>query len=702
MNVKAKILLVLMALSMFTLVVTGFFAFMTINAIGGYAERSSTVLGATAVADSTAALRDSTKEYLLQIASDQASISNILFMNVEDELLIARAQADALRSGTLAPGPGYTSFSGGIQPGREQPSLIYTVPGFQGSAYPGERSELEAMTGIFDAIGSVNPDLSTIYAATGSGMLLTLPPASYNEPGFDPRTRGWYTNAIVSEGTVWTGPYVDVTGAGLIMTCSALVNGTNEDPDPWVIATDVTVDTINAEILDWTFGESGYAILIDDRGNVISRPGMAAGNASWDQEFHTENVFEAEDPELRAIGMDMLQGNTGVGQVTVNGSAKFVAYAPIESLHWSIAVVMPLDEVVAPVVATGQKITDASSETRGQITAQTDLAGSIFIVLFFVVLALVIAFSVQLSRVMTRPVEALNNGTLALGRGDLGYRVDIRTGDEFEDLAGSFNRMASDLKKNMEELEKTTAEKERYAREMEIARSIQQSFLPQAVPEIKGFEIAVLSLPAMEVGGDFYDFIPVKDGRWGFAIADVSGKGVSAALFMALSRTLIGISGRADRDPLSAISRANRLIASQSNSCMFVTLFYGVLDPASGVFSYVNAGHNPPLLVRADPAGISSLRAGGIALGVVEDADLEEKEVRLSRGDYLVMFTDGVTEAADPEHRLFGDERLNEWLLRHRGLPVQEMVPALAEELQKFARGAPQSDDITLVVLRMR
>jgi sigma-B regulation protein RsbU (phosphoserine phosphatase) len=359
-------------------------------------------------------------------------------------------------------------------------------------------------------------------------------------------------------------------------------------------------------------------------------------------------------------------------------------------------------KIVAPSIKTESNIFEATRISSQHIEAQTTWILEIFFGLFIIILTVVILLSLLLARIITRPVELLRQGTVALGKGDLDYHLTIETGDEFEVLAQSFNMMAADLKKNIEDLRLTTAEKERYAKEMEIAKEIQDNFLPEFTPTIPGIELAATTLPAMEIGGDLYDFIPVQTNLWGLAIADVSGKGVSAALFMALCSTVIRVSGGAEADPSVVLERANQLIYADGRSSMFITIFYGVLDPANRKFSYVNAGHNPPMLVRGTPPEVRTLEEGRcIALGVVPEVTITCSELALECGDLIVMYTDGVTEAFNPQDEEFGEERLMKYLKMHRNDPVREIINGLVDEVRSFCGSRAQSDDITLVIVRV-
>jgi sigma-B regulation protein RsbU (phosphoserine phosphatase) len=317
-----------------------------------------------------------------------------------------------------------------------------------------------------------------------------------------------------------------------------------------------------------------------------------------------------------------------------------------------------------------------------------------------ILFAAVTVLSILFAQIITRPVEELRRGSEAIGTGDLEYRVRIATGDEFEDLATSFNTMAANLKDYMDELRRTTAEKERFAKELEIAKGIQQSFLPDSAPEIAGIELVARNVPALEVGGDFYDFIPVALDRWGLVIADVSGKGVPAALFMALSRTLIRASTLVNADPADSIGQANRMIYEDSKSDMFVTLFYAILDSRAMTLDYVNAGHNPPLLLQGESSAVVLLKAKGIALGVIDEVDLQSVRVDLKPGDVLVLYTDGVTEAINDREEEFGEERLLKIITENRTRPAQEILDRILSAITAFAGDRPQYDDITIMILR--
>jgi sigma-B regulation protein RsbU (phosphoserine phosphatase) len=253
-------------------------------------------------------------------------------------------------------------------------------------------------------------------------------------------------------------------------------------------------------------------------------------------------------------------------------------------------------------------------------------------------------------------------------------------------------------------LYQVAVEKGRMERELQMAREVQASLLPRETPQVDGWEFVARWQPAREVAGDFYDFIPADGGRLGLVIGDVSDKGMHAALFMALTRSIVRASVAQASSPADGIAHANRLICADSTGGMFVTLFYALLDPGAGEITYVNAGHNPPLLIRGggDPEEdvLALLRPTGMALGVVDDFPFEQRTVCLAPGDLILLYTDGVTDAKDERSEQFGMERVRRVLLNYRNVPAVHVVTALDRAIAGFTGATAQFDDIAMVVVR--
>jgi sigma-B regulation protein RsbU (phosphoserine phosphatase) len=239
-------------------------------------------------------------------------------------------------------------------------------------------------------------------------------------------------------------------------------------------------------------------------------------------------------------------------------------------------------------------------------------------------------------------------------------------------------------------------------KDLALGQQIQIGLLPESSPSLPGWEFASFYQAAREVGGDFYDFIELSEDprRLGMLIADVAGKGVPAALFMARGSTMIRTTALAKRSPRAALSLANRLMMQGRKADLFLTAFYAVLDTESGHLTYTNAGHNPPLWFRYGKGQIQELRAQGIVLGIFKEVELEDLEVSVAPGDYLVFYTDGVTEAMNASHDLFGQDRLEAAMNASKGASAKEVLDAIVRAIQGFTGDIPQSDDLTLFVVR--
>jgi len=310
-------------------------------------------------------------------------------------------------------------------------------------------------------------------------------------------------------------------------------------------------------------------------------------------------------------------------------------------------------------------------------------------------------FGVRITAGVTQAVRQLHEGTRRLAAGDLDTQIEIPNEDEFGDLADSFNSMAAAVKRGRE----VAVARERLESELNMAREIQQRLLPDSMPELPGFDVAGLSLPSRQVGGDYFDFIDLGKGVTGIAVADVSGKGIPAAMLM--SNLQASLQGQIihSNHPAEITGRMNELLVRATEPHMFATFFCAVLDPVSAHFTYTNAGHNPPMLCSAD-GGSRELTAGGLILGMLPAQTYDQEEIQLAPGDVVVLFTDGISEAAsteDPEpaqEEQFGEERLLEIVLAKRSKSAGEIKDAVMQAVSDFTRGFGQSDDITLVLIK--
>ena len=316
------------------------------------------------------------------------------------------------------------------------------------------------------------------------------------------------------------------------------------------------------------------------------------------------------------------------------------------------------------------------------------------------------------NRLIVRPVQQLTKAADSYiterSRGDGGSlameQLEIRTGDEIETLAGAMKKMERDINDYILNLAQITAEKERIGAELSIATEIQASMLPRIFPpfpERRDLNIYATMNPAREVGGDFYDFFLVDETHLAIAVADVSGKGVPAALFMVIAKTLIKDRACSMAKPGDIFTWVNQQLCESNQAGLFVTAWLGIIDLKTGLVEYVNAGHNPPLVALGGENFTYLKQKSGFILAGLEGFTYETSTFRMDHGDRIFLYTDGVTEAMNRQDELFGEKRLLAWMSQNRGAAPEEALHGLREEIAVFADGAEQYDDITMLMFEL-
>ena len=312
-----------------------------------------------------------------------------------------------------------------------------------------------------------------------------------------------------------------------------------------------------------------------------------------------------------------------------------------------------------------------------------------------------------LKRILLRPIAIIRQNAFDFANNDaqLTDTLDqVQTGDELQELAQSVSTMEHVIIQYIAHVKRVTAEKERIGAELDIATHIQSSMLPcifPAFPERKEFDVYASMNPAKEVGGDFYDFFMVDEGHLAIVMADVSGKGVPAALFMVIGKTLIKDHTQPGVSLGEVFSEVNNLLCASNSEGMFITAFEGVLDLATGEFRYVNAGHEAPFLHREGSFQAYKIKPGFVLAGM-EDMQYREGVLTLEPGDKIFQYTDGVTEATNAHNELYGKERLDAVLNRNGERRPDEIIDAVKKDVDSFVGDAPQFDDITMLCLEYK
>jgi sigma-B regulation protein RsbU (phosphoserine phosphatase) len=347
----------------------------------------------------------------------------------------------------------------------------------------------------------------------------------------------------------------------------------------------------------------------------------------------------------------------------------------------------------------------------GSVLGSAVVAGVGLSIAFFLLIALLAVISaIFLTRSITGAVHHLYEGTRRVEAGDFDHEIPITGRDQLGDLSKSFNQMTGSIR----ELLRVSAEKQRLDQEMKIAAAVQARLFPRSIPKSEKLEIAKgVCIPARAVSGDYFDLLDVAPGVIGIAVADVCGKGVSAALMMANLQANLRGQALAYRDAYNLrphpvkriVERVNQQVAESVMDASYITFFYAEFDEQHSTFRYTNAGHNPPLLVRAVERGgarVERLERGGTVLGLFCDVEYEEGELQLESGDALVAFTDGLVEARNPSGEEFGEERLIHILLKCARLSAANIEAQILRAVEDWTAEAEQEDDLTLVILKVR
>ena len=318
-------------------------------------------------------------------------------------------------------------------------------------------------------------------------------------------------------------------------------------------------------------------------------------------------------------------------------------------------------------------------------------------VLLISALLIVLILYRVLRRNINQPIDRLTRMADQISHGDLDLTIRLDKPSELARLASAFNRMKTDIKNHLLQLAKISGEKERIESELAIAHTIQASALPQEFPQNENFEVVASMTPAREIGGDFYDFFPIDGDHYAFVMADVSGKGITAALYMMSAKAMIKNMLQAGYPLTEAMGRVNRGLCDNHARGMFVTAFIGILNLKTGEVNYVNAGHCPPLIrTKQGYAYLDVVR--NLMLGVTPTYQYESGSFRLRNNNRLFLYTDGVTEAQTKTEKLFGPDRLVK-ALNQKDLSLPDTLTHIRGQIRRFVHGAPQSDDVTMMVL---
>lgn len=547
-------------------------------------------------------------------------------------------------------------------------------------------ARLAGASAMFDNILAHEENISLAYIVLENGMVLSSADTFYPEvEKADMRTRDWYRNAMVSGDIYWSELYAGTDGRNYVTVAIPVYYG---EQVFGVVAFDLRVSEISEVVLNKTDASFTDAFIIGADKKVL---------------LSTEDVnVTTQSEEYKAVSeqVDFSASAHGCYQ----GASIIAGYAQIEETGWILVNCLDYNQVVEPVRKVEATVEMSSEAMQDAMSRQIFGIIAFFVLCLALVFAAVLFVSQKLAGKITEPVDILAAGARELGSGNLKHVIPDLGGDELGMLAQSFNGMSLRMREYIENLTAVTAEKERIGAELDVAKHIQASMLPSifpAFPERPELDIYATMTPAKEVGGDFYDFFLVDDDRLAMVMADVSGKGVPAALFMVIAKTLIKNVAQTGLSPRDVLEKVNNQLCVGNEAEMFVTVWLGILEISTGKLTCANAGHEYPVLKRMGSDYELVKDKHGFVLAGMEGSRYKEYELQMEPGDRLFLYTDGVAEATDAHNELYGTVRMLDALNRNKEVNCENLLHCMKEDIDTFVGEAPQFDDITMLSLEL-
>ena len=511
----------------------------------------------------------------------------------------------------------------------------------------------------------------SIYAHRVNGQIESY---QEGEDGFNYFCMDWYLGPKLLDRPCWTEPFFadpeDPNSNIIASYCKPLRD--TEGNFVGSISVDISLEWLSRTIEAIKPYPNSYAIMIGEGGTLYIHPGE---QNSFSASIFTKTLIEP-NPDLSELGHAMLRGETGMREMAAMDEDCFVFYEPLGETGWSVALFCPKDDIFAGFM-------------QFQITILIIVLLGLLLMRLFIVL--IIAGEL-------RPLRRLAAQTDTIAKGNFNQTLpDFDRIDEIGQLSHSFTDMQQALINYIQELKSSTAAKAALENELQVATDIQMSMLPRVFPpfpERKDIDLYASMTPAKEVGGDLYNYL-LREGCLYFAVGDVSGKGVPAALFMAQATRLFRTLAGEGLCPAEIATRMNSGLCEGNDTMMFVTMFIGVIHLDSGLMEYCNCGHNPPML----GGEFIQLKHKNRPLGLFDDMPFQCENIPDIRGKQLLVYTDGLNEAMNPEHEQFGDERIIEILAQCKELTACQVVEKLREAIEQHRNGAEPNDDLTLLCM---
>lgn len=698
-SIEQKVVALVLGVSFIALFMTGAATGFGMYKIVREIKYVNASMGNQAADESRMALEELTIEELSLVAENKAQYLETLFDKYESHLNILSGYVgsiynlpDIYKEQQFV----MMSLSDSVSP----IAHVAYAPGVDAEALESETALLANVGGYLSGVSTSDSIITDAYVGTESGILFLSSSKQRLkiQDDYDHRTRNWYTIAKNSGEFSISEAYDDAYGRGKIISFSMPIY--NESGEFLGVAgLNVLAEGFKGLLKADEATDCEFVIISQDENVVVSNDYREEKKNDIIDEFVSDNESNAQ------IKDNIFNKQYGTDVIEYRGRQIYVSHQKLSEQGWIVLAYVAMDEAVAPSLMIKENIINLADNSVISVTQYVLLVVILVMFVLIVVLVITYIFGNIISKKITRPIVTLTDNVKEISHGNLKFNYDIKTDDEIQDLADAFRNMTTELDEHMSKMQDELKEKERRRAELEIAKKIQMSILPKDFASFTNameFEISATIRAAKGVAGDFYDFFMVDKDHLAIVIADVSGKGVPAALFMMITKSLIDNRTKQCMTAGEILTEVNKELCASNEAGMFVTAFLGILNIRTGEFQYSNAGHMPPLIYRYKRGFEWLYVTTNLFLAGMDDTEYKTDRAVLGSGDMILLYTDGVTEAVNTDKKQFGKDGLYNLIGKFAAehMTLDEIIALIMEDIDEFAMGVEQKDDITMLITR--
>ena len=706
-SLGGKILLAMIVLVLGMLIVAGTIFAFAMRRVSDTLVSSNQSLNETIGEKSSVYMTEQSQKRLLELAGEKADIADNLFSEFERGVCTVASVAEQIYSNPALYGERTVPLPDPEKDGELTIQVLYSAN--TDPADPEIEQELSLIGNVQDVLLAVNEnqdEIASIYVATESGFMVQadyIPAKKFDESGnlmpLEAKERPWYQGAAETGNPFFTPVTKDAHTPRLAIMCGVPVYSDGELRG--VAGAGMYLDDMEDLVQSVDLGGSGNACIINRSGQVLFSTYEEGTLAAVTD---AQDLRLSGDKALAEMAEKAVDGGAGVAQLSVDGIPSYAAYAPMKTVGWSMIVFLSQEAVETPTTRLLASMDAMTDQTLQDSTSHIQKANYLLLGLLAAAIIIALTASFFLSRHIVKPIRMLTEEVGSMEGDNLDFTWNLDTGDETQALADSFQSLTQRMKAYIRDIETITADRERISTELSLATRIQGSMLPSIFPPFPNrpeIDLYAVMEPAKEVGGDFYDFFLIDEDHLCLVMADVSGKGIPAALFMMMAKIILANNAMMGLSPAQILSETNNAICDHNEEEMFVTVWLGIMEISTGKITVANAGHEYPMVMKNGKFSLLKDKHGFV-IGGMDGVKYKEYEIDLEPGDKLFLYTDGIPEATDADNQLFGMDRMLDALNQNPAASPEQVLSNLRSSVDDFVKDAEQFDDLTMLCVEYK